>query len=135
MTCSQRLIQALGVPYVQPSADRPHEAEGLCATLYSLGLVDYVVSEDSDVAVYGAPLLRRVSTSRAQSKALDTVDAEVEIEEHVPRASLAGAPLVSKTGMNVLDPFKLMDELRLTKEEFVDFALLCGTDFTERIPL
>lgn len=138
----QRLVQILGVPYVQPSPDRPHEAEGLCATLYSLGLVDFVCSEDTDVAVYGAPLIRRLGTSRANSKAFDPVAAEqgaveqgtVELEV-APRATLAGAPLVSKTQMNVLDPFKLMEELRLSKEEFVDFALLCGTDFTERIPL
>ncbi|ORY92967.1 PIN domain-like protein [Leucosporidium creatinivorum] len=130
---SMRLVQALGVPYVQPAADRPHEAEGLCSTLYSLGLVDYVVSEDTDVAVYGAPLIRRLNTSRA--KAVDSAAADDEAEaEEVPRRTLAGAPLVSKSGMNVLDPFKLMEELGLTKEQFVDFALLCGTDFTDRIP-
>lgn len=132
MSNPQRLVQALGVPYVQPSADRPHEAEGLCSTLYSLGLIDYVVSEDMDVAVYGAPLLRRLSTSRAKSTPLDE---DAIIPTDAPRPTLVGAPLLSKTGMNVLDPFKLMEELGLTKEQFVDFALLCGTDFTERIPL
>lgn len=101
---TQTLIEALGVPWLQPSAADPHEAEGVCAALQHRGLVDYVVSEDTDVAAYGAPLLRNIT--------------------------LAERP---KVPMNVLDPVKLRDALGLSREEFVDLAILLGTDFTERI--
>lgn len=112
----------MGIPFVQPSLEDPHEAEGLCATLYSLGLADYVVSEDTDVAVYGAPLIRRLTTQ----------------EVITPRKKMDGtdddAVAVAK-GMHVLDPVLLREALSLTHGQFVDFSLLCGTDFTERIPL
>lgn len=100
----------MGVPFLEPAPSEPHEAEGVCSALHALGLVDYVVSEDTDVAVYGAPLLRRITVTPA------------------------GTGREAREPMNVLDPIRLRDELELTKEEFVDFALLCGTDFTERIP-
>ena len=61
------------------------------------------------MAVYGAPLIRRISTSALPTK--------------------------GKEGMSVLNPYKLREELKLSHEQFVDFALLCGTDFTQRIPL
>lgn len=39
-----------------------------------------------------------------------------------------------KDGMNILDGAEVRENLGLTKEEFIDFGLLCGTDFTDRIP-
>lgn len=38
-------------------------------------------------------------------------------------------------GMAVMDPDEFRRQLELSREEFVDWCLLCGTDFTERIPL
>ncbi|GAA5874186.1 hypothetical protein JCM3774_006758 [Rhodotorula dairenensis] len=98
------LIEALGVPWLQPTPDHPHEAEGVCAALQQHGLADFVISEDTDVVVYGAPVLRNIT--------------------------LADQP---KVPMNVLDPAKLRAALGLSQAEFVDFAILLGTDFTERI--
>ncbi|GAA5954701.1 hypothetical protein JCM21900_005124 [Sporobolomyces salmonicolor] len=111
------LVDALGVPVIVPSPSEPHEAEGLCATLCSLGLADYVVSEDTDVTVYGAPLLRQISIVDEEQRNMNRKDGRL------------------KESMQVVDPVKLREALGLTKEQFVDFALLCGTDFTERIPL
>ncbi|GAA5918175.1 hypothetical protein JCM1841_005288 [Sporobolomyces salmonicolor] len=111
----RELVDALGVPFVVPSPSEPHEAAGLCATLCSLGLADYVVSEETDVTVYGAPLLRQISTDDERRRFMSRKEEK-------------------KEPMNVMDPVKLREVLGLTKEEFVDFALLCGTDFTERIP-
>ena len=96
----------MGIPWIKPSPESPHEAEGICSTLVHDGLADFVVSEDSDVAVYGAKLLRRISTSSQNE---------------------------SKS-MNVLDPIVLRRELGVTDQQFLDLSLLCGTDFTERIP-
>jgi len=106
---SQRLVAALGVPFLEPSPLDPHEAEGVCAALCTLGHADYVVSEDTDVAVYGAPLLRSVTVTPA------------------------GTGREAARSMSVLDPVRLREDLGLTNEEFVDFALLCGTDFTDRV--
>lgn len=119
----QDLVDALGIPSIKPSADDPHEAEGICAALYAKGLVDLVVSEDTDVTVYGAPLLRRMTT-RSRSVPFDD---NLDVKED------RAAP-IDKLKMNVLDPDVLRKDLSLSKEEFVDFALLCGTDFTDRIP-
>lgn len=118
---SQKLVRTLGLPTLKPTADRPFEAEGLCSALYSpLGLVDYVVSEDTDVAVYGAPLLRRVNMLRNPSAAnlASSRDSREELT----------------TQMNVLDPVEMRKCLELGHDEFVELALLCGTDFNERLP-
>lgn len=92
------------MPWLQPTPDHPHEAEGVCAALQQHGLADLVISEDTDVVVYGAPVLRNIT--------------------------LADQP---KVPMNVLDPVKLREALGMSKAEFVDLAILLGTDFTERI--
>ena len=49
----QQLLDALGIPWTRPETHEPHEAEAVCSTLFFLGKVDFVLSEDTDVAVYG----------------------------------------------------------------------------------
>ncbi|BGP24635.1 flap endonuclease-1 [Rhodotorula toruloides] len=102
---TRELVQAMGVPWLQPGPKNPFEAEGVCSALYKAGLIDCVVSEDTDVAVFGAPLLRY--------------------------ATMTENP---KNAMNVLDPVELRKQLDMTKEQLVDLAILLGTDFTARIP-
>lgn len=102
----------MGIPWFKPSAAAPHEAEGICAALFASGRVSHVVSEDTDVVVYGAPLLRKVTTRSLDKQAQD------------------GMP----SKMNVLDAVLLKRELGLSQLEFLDLALLCGTDFTQRLP-
>lgn len=46
------LLTFIGIPYM----DSPYEAETLCSHLCILGYVDCVMSEDSDVLVYGTPM-------------------------------------------------------------------------------
>ena len=51
VTFVQTILQALGLPYLSAST----EAETLCASLALDGRVDYVLSDDTDVLVYGTP--------------------------------------------------------------------------------
>lgn len=139
----QKLVTALGLPWIKPDPEQPYEAEGVCSALYRLGMADYVVSEDTDVAVYGAPLLRKLSvvqrqvTSNEESNvddAVEDVDNFPDAEDIFASAADPDQPRRSQDMMNVLDAETLRTELGLDREQFVDFALLCGTDFTERIP-
>lgn len=103
----------MGYPILTPSPSNPHEAESICSLLYhhhSLTSITHVVSEDTDVLVYSAPLLRRISTIEGERK---------------------------RKGyeMSVTDPGVVREGLGLGEREFVDWCLLCGTDFTDRIPL
>ncbi|EKM58106.1 uncharacterized protein PHACADRAFT_88937 [Phanerochaete carnosa HHB-10118-sp] len=96
---SKEIIRAMGVPCIEP--DGPFEAEALAASMVLHGQADYVASEDTDVIVYGAPLMRNIA------KRSD--------------------PLVILNGTDV------RAALELDHERFVDFALLLGTDFSQRI--
>ncbi|SGY45028.1 BQ5605_C001g00236 [Microbotryum silenes-dioicae] len=111
------LIRSLGIPYLKPSPTSPYEAEALCASLYHARIASLVISEDTDVIVYQAPLLRRVN-SAGQNPANTDGNGEV----------------ASSKGMSVWDAEKAREGLGLSREEMIDFALLCGSDFTERIP-
>lgn len=107
------LISSMGYPVLTPSEANPYEAESICSVLYHRRAetgVTHVVSEDTDVVVYSAPLLRRVSTTTTTTT-------------------------TTKTMMTVTDPVKVRTGLGLNDREFLDFCLLCGTDFTDRLPL
>jgi 5'-3' exonuclease len=51
----QQLLTAFGIPWV----DAPADAEAQCAFLCSAGLVDGVISDDSDTLIYGSPVVFR----------------------------------------------------------------------------
>ncbi|KAH9989660.1 hypothetical protein BJV77DRAFT_1069390 [Russula vinacea] len=57
---SKNILQAMGVPCIDSTG--PYEAEALAASLVLNGCADYVASEDTDVLVYGAPLLRNITS-------------------------------------------------------------------------
>ncbi|WOO83868.1 putative flap endonuclease 1 [Vanrija pseudolonga] len=76
------LLLLMGVPVL--TANIPYEAEGLAAALANAGAVDYVGSEDSDVVVYGGPLLRNVATA---SEPLVLVSAGLDTALGLPRAA------------------------------------------------
>ena len=71
MTEAQELLEVMGVPIIQ--AAPPYEAEGVCSAMVLGGLADFAGTEDSDVLVYGASLLKHVATS---SKPLELIDGE-----------------------------------------------------------
>jgi len=56
---SKNILNAMGVPCIESTG--PYEAEALASSLVLNGCADYVASEDTDVLVYGAPLLRNIT--------------------------------------------------------------------------
>ncbi|KAL1406344.1 hypothetical protein Q8F55_008043 [Vanrija albida] len=76
------LLLRMGVPVL--TANIPYEAEGLASALALAGAVDYVGSEDSDVVVYGGPLLRNVATA---SEPLVLIGAGLDAALDLPRAA------------------------------------------------
>jgi flap endonuclease-1 len=71
MAEAQELLEVMGVPIIQAAA--PYEAEGVCSAMVLGGIADFAGTEDSDVLVYGASLLKHVATS---SKPLELIDGE-----------------------------------------------------------
>ncbi|KAI9465765.1 PIN domain-like protein [Lactarius psammicola] len=57
---SKSVLHAMGVPCIESTG--PYEAEALASSLVLNGHADYVASEDTDVLVYGAPLLRNITS-------------------------------------------------------------------------
>jgi flap endonuclease-1 len=103
---AQALLRALGVPIVQA----PGEGEAQAAWMAQSGHVDAAVSQDFDALLFGAPLLvRGLATGGRRKLPGKQVWVEVEPEEIPLAASLA--------------------QLKLTREQLVDCALLVGTDF------
>ena len=92
----------MGVPVIVTSQLEPQEAESVCSSLVFASHADMVLSEDSDVLAFEAPLLRRVGVTAREG-------------EHI-----IGGEVNSALGFD-------------SKEMWVDFCLLCGSDFTDRI--
>lgn len=98
LSLSKELFDILGIPYFQA----PLEAETTCADLCKRGIVDCVVSEDSDVLAYGAPfVVTKINTTE------DTC-VVVEYED-------------------------ILNSLEFTPDEFLDFCIMCGTDYNKNI--
>lgn len=80
-----------------------HEAEGFCSYLNKIGIADYVLTTDSDSFAYGA---KNIIRDFAMYKT------EYEI-------------IYLNDIMRLLDLF--------SKKQLINFAILCGTDYNERI--
>ncbi|KAH8829363.1 PIN domain-like protein [Flagelloscypha sp. PMI_526] len=96
----KELLNVMKVPFLETEGSC--EAEGLASSIVAAGWADYVASEDTDVLLYNAPLLRG-TTSRHEN-------------------------------MILLDPSLIVKGLSLqSHDDFLEFALLLGTDFSPRI--
>lgn len=91
----------MGVPLAFTSSEVPQEAESYCSSLVFSTVADAVLSEDTDVLVYEAPLLRRIGATSREGERID------------------GGYVRNQFGMD--------------KAQWIDFCLLCGSDFTQRI--
>jgi flap endonuclease-1 len=87
--------------------DARGEAEATCSRLAATGKFDvsFVGSEDIDALAFGAPYM-------------------------VKKLAVGGA----KAKMKRIDLAKTLAGLKLTYEQFVDFCILCGSDYSVTIP-
>ena len=70
------MLRLFGIPFV----DAPAEAEAQCATLEMLGLVDGIVTEDSDVFVFGGQkVYKNLFNERHHAEAYFALDASREM--------------------------------------------------------
>jgi hypothetical protein len=96
---TKTLFQIMDVPYLAASG----EAEATCAMLCRMGLVDAVLSEDTDVLNYKAPRFLHKLNMNQQTLV------EIEYED-------------------------MLSRLELTEDQFLDFCILCGTDYNTNLP-
>jgi len=95
---TKALFDVLQVPY----ANAPMEAEAFCSDLCRQGKVDAVLSEDTDVLAYGAPVFLTKMNTR------DGTCMRIKYED-------------------------LLSEMEMTSEMFLDFCIMCGTDYNKNI--
>ncbi|GLT45402.1 hypothetical protein SLA2020_192350 [Shorea laevis] len=88
-----------------PVIDAPSEAEAQCAALCKLGKVYAVASEDMDSLTFGAPRFLR-HLMDPSSRKVPVMEFEVE---------------------------KVLEELNLTMDQFIDLCILSGCDYCESI--
>jgi flap endonuclease-1 len=103
---SKRLLDALGVPWIQA----PSEGEAQAAFMAARGDVWAVASQDHDSLLFGAPRMTKNLAITGRRK-LPRRDAYVEVE-----------PMLVELA-------KVLKELSLTREQLVDVGILIGTDF------
>ena len=88
--------------------DAPHEAEATCVRLAASGLVDALLSDDTDVVPFGGALVLRQAR----------FDNNARGEQHFAQT---------------LDCAALCGQLRLTREQIVDLCLMLGCDFSDGV--
>lgn len=88
-----------------PYVEAPGEAEASCAALVKSGKVFATASEDMDSLTFGSTVvLRHMTASEAK-----------------------------KLPIKELNLTKMLEELGLTMEQFIDLCILCGCDYTDSI--
>lgn len=106
---SQQLLDALGIPWVQA----PSEAEAQAAYMVRQEVADYVVSQDMDCLLFGAPkMLRNLSISgkrkRPGTSSYYTINPEIITLE------------------------KELSRLDITQTQLIALGMLVGTDFNPK---
>lgn len=94
----QSLLQLFGIPYITA----PMEAESQCSALFELGLVDGIVTDDSDIFLFGGTRVFKNMFSQRNSKYVECYDMD-NIEK----------------------------EIGLTRDKLVELAYLVGSDYTD----
>jgi flap endonuclease-1 len=97
----KKLLDLMGVPYVQA----PCEAEAECAALCRAGKAYATATEDMDALAHATPILLR----------------------HLSYSAGGGHDVIS------IDYPTILEDAELTREQFVDFCILCGCDYCDSI--
>ena len=100
----KKLLHFLGIPYIQLEIG---EAEAYASELCRIGYVDYLLSEDMDSLVYGCPKLIR-----------NCIDKELK----------------RKGIVSIFDYSMIINDLKLSPDQFIEFCIFCGCDYCEPIP-
>jgi flap endonuclease-1 len=103
---SKRLLDALGVPWVQA----PSEGEAQAAHIARKGEVWAAASQDYDSLLFGAPRLVR-NLAISGRRRLPRREAYVEVEPEIVELS------------------KVLSEIGLSREQLIDLGILIGTDY------
>ena len=103
---SKFLLELLGIPIIQA----PSEGEAQAAWMAKQHLVDYCGSQDYDSLLFGAPYLVRNVTVSGKRK--------------LPRRNKYVLIRPELLGLE-----EVLEELEVTREQFIDMAILIGTDY------
>ncbi|KAI9331572.1 hypothetical protein BDR26DRAFT_870037 [Obelidium mucronatum] len=107
-----------------PILDSPNEGEALCAFLTATGRAYASATEDMDCCVFGdGPVVRHLGKSVTYA-----YRAQLSPEESEPALEVA-----EKQELLQIDPLKLRNALELSREQYVDLMILCGTDFSSTL--
>ncbi|KAL8438811.1 hypothetical protein Efla_003848 [Eimeria flavescens] len=112
----QQLLQLLGLPVVIA----PGEAEAQCAELAKTGKVWATATEDADALTFGTPILIRN---------LSFTDSSSGSSKATAASGGGGAPGAKTHPVLSIHLDKVLQELKLTMDQFVDFCILCGCDY------
>ena len=93
-----KILDSLGIRHITSE----NEGETLCAQLCCLGMVDAVLSDDTDVLAYGTP--KTLVWFRGDKETV----CEISFQE-------------------------LTETLGMSRSEFTDFCIMCGTDYNKNI--
>lgn len=116
---AKQLLQLFGVPYIEA----PTEAEAQCAALEALGLVDGIVTEDSDVFVFGGKTGKSIGRNDVPKNQISfhlhtAVYKNIFNEQHYAEVYTAA---------------DAEREMKLGRNAMVALAMLLGSDYTEGV--
>jgi len=98
------LLNLMGISYIHPDIG---EGEAYASELCRMGYVDYVLTEDMDTMAYACPKLIRNCIDKS---------------------------LKRKDIVSIFDYNRIMSDINLTHEQFLDFCILCGCDYCPIVP-
>ena len=98
------LLNLMGISYIHP---REGEGEAYASELCRIGYVDYVLTEDMDTMAYQCPKVIRNCIDRSMKR---------------------------KDIVSIFDYQKLIEDINLTNDQFLDFCILSGCDYCSPPP-
>ncbi|KAI0318504.1 PIN domain-like protein [Amylostereum chailletii] len=122
------ILRAMGVPCIISSG--PYEAEALAASLVLHGHADYVASEDADVLVYEAPLMRNITSRKEPLTIISGADVRAALaldsSSYIDFALLLGTDFSSR--IKNIGPHRALKFIRAYKS--IEDILVHETDYS-----